>query len=222
MYLQLFHGRTNPDQQMDDWGSAGPVIGPLNYVHTTYATNVQFGFADESKSAGWLTIIDGLIYYDGVFYGDWSTFAQELDEEHRARLIEFDQAKAKTPEIPQPPATSDTLADLLTAISSFAFAAQERVAEPTTTAVYLQHIIEASEQATKLYHQYHILRLHGGIEPEVIGPFPTEDERDATAQDLRRENDVDVILAMNGTGSSVNIFAYSAGFLDPQDTNERK
>jgi hypothetical protein len=36
LYLHLYHGRKDPDENLEDWGSEGPVIGPLAYVHTTY------------------------------------------------------------------------------------------------------------------------------------------------------------------------------------------
>ena len=35
MHLGLYHGRTDPDQQMDSWGFVGPTVGPLDCsVHT--------------------------------------------------------------------------------------------------------------------------------------------------------------------------------------------
>ena len=34
MYLRLYHGRTDPNQQMDDWGFGGPIIGPLSCSNT--------------------------------------------------------------------------------------------------------------------------------------------------------------------------------------------
>ena len=30
MYLRLYHGRVDPDQEMDDWGFDGPTFGPLS------------------------------------------------------------------------------------------------------------------------------------------------------------------------------------------------
>jgi hypothetical protein len=36
LYLRLYHGRATPDEQMEDWGSDGPVIGPLASIHVTY------------------------------------------------------------------------------------------------------------------------------------------------------------------------------------------
>ena len=41
LYLYLFHGRATPDQDMNDWGAAGPASGPLSYVHTTYGSEVK-------------------------------------------------------------------------------------------------------------------------------------------------------------------------------------
>ena len=147
MYLELFHGRANADEQMDDWGLPGPVIGPLQYAHTTYATDLKFGFVDKSKSDGWLTVIDGLIYYDGVFYGDWSTFT-DLPEDLRARIVEFDQTKAKAPAPTDrgQAIRDDNLANMLTALNGFAFLAQQYASDPAKVQNYLQQIIEAAGQ----------------------------------------------------------------------------
>ena len=55
-YLQLFHGRKNPYEILEDWGEEGPIIGPLDYIHTTYATEIKFEISGKSDSYGWLTI----------------------------------------------------------------------------------------------------------------------------------------------------------------------
>jgi len=36
------------------------------------------------------------VYYDGIYYGDWSFFDQP-DDEQRCRLIPFDPQKANPP-----------------------------------------------------------------------------------------------------------------------------
>src|SRR5471032_1896299 len=51
LYLGLFHGRDALDADMDDWGFAGPVIGPLEYAHTTYASEVKLCFIDGQRAA---------------------------------------------------------------------------------------------------------------------------------------------------------------------------
>lgn len=86
MYLRLFHGRTDPNQQMDDWGSDGPLIGPVN-ISWTY---------------GWLRIngdhlvnYDDLIYFEGVYYGDMEFFSDEdpfvLQEQISKNVITADE-----------------------------------------------------------------------------------------------------------------------------------
>ncbi len=213
MYLQLFHGRQNPHEQLEDWGAPGPVFGPLEYVHTTYGVDVKFTYADNSKRNGWLTVVDGLVYYDGFYYGDWST-SPALDQ-LEDRLAEFDQTKASPP-LTEPTIDRDHLANLLTAINGFAHLAQDHAVDEEKRRHYLELLVEISSRATELYHQFFLLRLHGGIEPELIGPFDTEDQRDQQAIALRKENDEDVILAVDGPGESVRIEAYGHGFLNPE------
>jgi len=98
VYLRLFHGRDNPEQDMPDWGFDGPVIGPLEYVHVTYMCDIKFACSEDvmrkffpdyaaeydafckarpnSNCPFWtdhnLVIASDLVKYDGKFYGDWS------------------------------------------------------------------------------------------------------------------------------------------------------
>jgi hypothetical protein len=97
VYLRLFHGRKNPTDQLDNWGSDGPVFGPLSYVHTTYASHIKLGEPDQPfDNLGDLTMANDLVYYDGVWYGDWSVFSVEQldDDQLRAMLVPFEQARA--------------------------------------------------------------------------------------------------------------------------------
>ncbi len=116
--------------------------------------------------------------------------------------------------------TNDNLANLLTAISGFAYLAKENSGDKPKLEEFLEQLLVATNRAIQLSREFHIVLLHGGIEPETIGPFPTEDERDLAAQLLRRDNDEDVILALNGAGSSIAITAYSAGFLQQEDPDQ--
>lgn len=97
LYLHLYHGRKHPEENIEDWGSEGPTIGPLAFVQATYLSDVKFAAAPEvmdrffpaviaewrkrgfCNAAGPLchwqfTIVDDLIEYDGVYYGDWTVF----------------------------------------------------------------------------------------------------------------------------------------------------
>lgn len=51
MYLGLFHGRETPMEKMADWGLPGPTIGPLKWVHTTYATDIKIEFESAEDAA---------------------------------------------------------------------------------------------------------------------------------------------------------------------------
>jgi len=73
MYLRLYHGRADPEQQMDDWGFAGPTFGPLSsYVHTyccTFRIHGECGITEI-----WLEKHDDMIQWSGCFYGDMEVF----------------------------------------------------------------------------------------------------------------------------------------------------
>lgn len=101
VYLELFHGR-KLGEELDDWGTQGPIF-KADYFHTTYATEIKF------NDRNVLTIVSGdsnesqCVYYDGVYYGDWSVFGQgtfkAAQSELKARLATFDPEKAKLPEV---------------------------------------------------------------------------------------------------------------------------
>lgn len=96
LYIRLFHGRTNPDQEMDDWGSDGPIFGPYEFVHTTYMWDLKLG-----KSRGncdELYVYEDMVYYDGVYYGDWSIFDAQVLEKSQFQISVFQQDKANLPE----------------------------------------------------------------------------------------------------------------------------
>lgn len=73
LYLRLYHGRSDPNQEMDDWGFNGPTFGPLScYVHTYCCTFRIHGEFNDSEI--WLQAHDDMIRWDGCFYGDMEVF----------------------------------------------------------------------------------------------------------------------------------------------------
>lgn len=86
LYLALFHGYKDEKEreEIDDWGSNGPVIGPVKYVQTTYACHIKFEFmnADDAKKYGLpVNSLDdlginseGCVEFDGLQYGDYTVF----------------------------------------------------------------------------------------------------------------------------------------------------
>jgi hypothetical protein len=99
IYLQLFHGRDDPNEEMDDFGYDGPTIGPLEYLQLTYMCDIKFAMkptvfntffpelADvkartilnptEGDIHHSLTIENDLILYDGKYYGDCSITTEQ-------------------------------------------------------------------------------------------------------------------------------------------------
>lgn len=105
VYLELFHGRKSVEEQLEDWGEQGPILGPFNFVHTTYATHLKIqtteGIEGDLHVVG--PELPDLLYYDGIFYGDWSVFSPDAvqDSGHawQPRVQLYDPAKAVPPVI---------------------------------------------------------------------------------------------------------------------------
>lgn len=99
LWLHLFHGRDAIDQEMDDWGFNGPTIGPLKYVHTTYGNHIKLGFVDEAdikkfdldKIMPDLNVNEGLVVYQGRYYGDWSVSTERDGGFYRIDVFEGDE-----------------------------------------------------------------------------------------------------------------------------------
>lgn len=96
LYIRLFHGRTDPKQDMDDWGSDGPVLGPYIFAHTTYNCQLKLGKLDGSCDELYIVGPD-MVFYDGVYYGDWSIFGESELKKGNMNISLYDPAKAKPP-----------------------------------------------------------------------------------------------------------------------------
>lgn len=90
LYIGLFHGfKSEEDRQTaGNWGEYGPLIGPLVYMHTTYADDIKLKFVtQEAASVYGMNVEDNLcvdkndcIPFKGIQYGDWSVFTLPLIE----------------------------------------------------------------------------------------------------------------------------------------------
>lgn len=99
LMLRLWHGRTTPDQELDDWGLDGPILGPFAYVHTTYLCDVKWALRNAeyrklfpAQIAEWeakgysnvhddyidgnFEIVEDMIIFNGIYYGDWSVYIE--------------------------------------------------------------------------------------------------------------------------------------------------
>jgi len=94
MYLALFHGRDGRKEQMHQFGFAGPLLGPLQYCHTTYLSDIKI-FFEEAEDAQLccgsdakdviLRVVDDMIYFENAYYGDWSVFTVDEAECERPK-----------------------------------------------------------------------------------------------------------------------------------------
>ena len=98
LYIRLFHGRTDTNQDMNNWGSDGPVFGPYEFSHTTYTTVIRLGKSDGDSDS--LYLYEDMLYYNGVYYGDWSVFTDETLKKGEFVITAFEQSKANLPTQP--------------------------------------------------------------------------------------------------------------------------
>lgn len=91
LYLAAFHGRSYAKQAMHDWGSAGPLFGPLISCHTTYATSLGLRFESAEDEALFFSYVefpdqhymwleDDMLFYNGIHYGDWLAFVAKPED----------------------------------------------------------------------------------------------------------------------------------------------
>lgn len=79
VYLNLYHGRIDPNVDMDDFGSEGPSLGPFDYVTTTYLYNTRAG-RENNTIIYTFDIVEDMLLCNGVYYGDWSVTADPINE----------------------------------------------------------------------------------------------------------------------------------------------
>jgi len=96
IYIELLHGHHYPNEELDDWGFNGPVLGPFPYFHTTYQSDIKLG--DKGIIVMGKQVVfppwDRNDYIDflGGLYGDMSVFGPEyIKNGLRRRLTRTNQ-----------------------------------------------------------------------------------------------------------------------------------
>jgi hypothetical protein len=79
VFIRLFHGRNSPQDQLEEWGFDGPIIGPVG-INWTYGT---IKVHKPGWGQGWeeLPVQDDLVKYQGKFYGDFDVLTEDLPNE---------------------------------------------------------------------------------------------------------------------------------------------
>lgn len=89
MFLHLSHGRTDPSEDMYRWGEDGPVLKIAGF-HATYNSVLHVGVPTDHPNLHRQAWIDfdthkGLVWYGGMWYGDFAVFATGTDPHLEAR-----------------------------------------------------------------------------------------------------------------------------------------
>ena len=72
MVMELYHGRTNPDQDMGDWGSQGPLLF-VDGAAVTYKDSIRIKFTGQDDYEFLEKFLhEDMFFYDGVYYGDFA------------------------------------------------------------------------------------------------------------------------------------------------------
>lgn len=85
-YLQLLNGRNGHCEEAEEIGFKGPCFGPLKSFHISYLTCINLEFEGESSSIpltgmeDGLGFVDGLLYWDGKYYGDFELAFRKAGE----------------------------------------------------------------------------------------------------------------------------------------------
>lgn len=97
IYLELFHGRHSPDEELDDWGFQGPVIGPMPFFHMTYGCHIKMGDPDSKNQGIHIEELqvdtEGLIHFNGAWYGDVSVFDRKNLDKHPQVKARWEETK---------------------------------------------------------------------------------------------------------------------------------
>ena len=76
VYIKLLHGRDDPDQDMQDWGFAGPLLGPFEALHFTYRNHIRCISNSATEEELELGFTDDMLTYEGKRYGDFEIAAE--------------------------------------------------------------------------------------------------------------------------------------------------
>ena len=79
VYVRLFHGRLDPNENMNDWGFDGPLLGPFESVHFTYKWHVRCLPLSSQEKEVEFEFNDDLLFYDGKYYGDFEIVADPAE-----------------------------------------------------------------------------------------------------------------------------------------------
>jgi hypothetical protein len=90
--VRLFHGRKNPEQELNDWGTDGPFLGPFCHLHVVYG-NIRL--IEEDGTDHDLIQQEEMVLYQGVYYGDMIVIDYETAKAEGHKIEKFKIKKSK-------------------------------------------------------------------------------------------------------------------------------
>lgn len=95
IYIHLFQGRTDIDQDLEERGSDGPLLGPFDSIHTTFDSHKRVLLLGDSEQWIELLTTEGMIYYDGIFYSDFSIFSERMLATDGYQPVQIEKSKTE-------------------------------------------------------------------------------------------------------------------------------
>lgn len=94
LYMRLYHGRNDPNENLDAWGFHGPVFGPLSDVVLTYLNTIRI-YGLDSYDELWIQTHDDMVVWEGKYFGDFEIFVARPND-----TAWNPQTEEGTPDIP--------------------------------------------------------------------------------------------------------------------------
>ncbi len=76
VYIQLLHGRDDPNEDMKDWGFDGPTLGPFVAVHFTYRQFIRCITDPAQELELELEFHEDLLVFEDKYYGDFEIVSE--------------------------------------------------------------------------------------------------------------------------------------------------
>jgi hypothetical protein len=96
-YIDLYHGHHSSDEELESWGFLGPILGPFNFCHITYASHIHIG---DTPILVHESIIEfpgydenGFLQFLGGYYGDMSVFSEDSLNEYPTLKFRWERTK---------------------------------------------------------------------------------------------------------------------------------
>ncbi len=88
-YIRFFHGRKDPNEQLEDWGSEGPIVGPVN-IGWTYGKLRLFTL--DGVGMEFIPMHDDLLHVGDHYYGDAEIFDApgDADYDDGEKILSFE------------------------------------------------------------------------------------------------------------------------------------